>query len=557
MRTSISFFFFFLIYLLNTHENVIRNYRELYRNFTSKQCHTMYITWHHTDLSNFFEALKTIRIIEISPWKNTWRWVDLSENIKNISDAPLKRHFGTARHANLARVISTPRPRRHYPKSSEIRFRSIETEKRFMTVSATRTKDFCPGEPRIFCLRCISISPTRRHQRPGGGVVGIDGPPPSRRNLSLSLSYSFYIYIKEIYVYIHIYLFCKMIVRTESLGHDIFPFSHSAIPRPTALTAIDGKHPAARGDYSARLFCTGGAHSHRERVLSLRAVRGCGRVHADDYTRTLALHRPLAHCSLTRFTQVCASERASVRGFTLVRAAAALARVHTSLRDLPPYIRQVRTKRSSVDTHLTDTHVHSRVALATPFSRTRSACSWQLDESRGRGTEVHVRAWRKRARVVVFFRMTIGDGNDDDEDRLTRDAACSPRPTRADEELLSLSSLSRAEKSGKIDRRPGAAPTETPLAAAAFSLPLSHRFACSLSLCLSFSLFLCRSVATTVTSPSSSRSSRDRSFVSLVRVIPSLLNQWPLSRLYLSLVFLSPSLLSISFSSTRLESTDT
>jgi len=40
---------------------------------------------------------------------------------------------------------------------------------------------------RLVCILTI-FTDFRRHRRAGGGVVGIDGPPPSRRALSLSLS---------------------------------------------------------------------------------------------------------------------------------------------------------------------------------------------------------------------------------------------------------------------------------------------------------------------------------------------------------------------------------
>lgn len=101
-------------------------------------------------------------------------------------------------------------------------------------------RNFCPGKPRIFCLWYISIPRTRRHQRPGGGVVGIDGPPPSRRDLSLSHSFFLYVYVSLLRVD-----HPDKIARSRSL----LVFGNSAMQ--TALTAIDGKHPPARGDYSA------------------------------------------------------------------------------------------------------------------------------------------------------------------------------------------------------------------------------------------------------------------------------------------------------------------
>lgn len=248
-------------------------------------------------------------------------------------------------------------------------------------------------------------------------------------------------------------------------------------------------------------------------------TRACG-LHAHTRTAPPARAHSLA---CTHALRLRASERASVRGFTLVQAAAASARVHTSLRD--PSVHPVSAYKKSAPwtwhTHERmsnhDTRAHAKqhaLALAAPFLSTRSACSWQLD-ARSKNQDTRARLTQTRACRRLLPDGYCGDGNDGndgnnddgDEDRLTR-AMQRARRGRLERTSFSLSALSRAEKSGKIDRRPGAAPTETPLAAAAaFSLPLSPfrllphplSFSFSLSLCLSLSLqfsivgFLCRS----------------------------------------------------------------
>jgi len=251
-------------------------------------------------------------------------------NIKDTPNAASCRSFVLAPldvHAHLAlALISTPRPRRCYPLRA-IRFRDTMALS-VQRARATRTKDHTPDtrtrSARLACILGI-FSVFRRHRRPGGGVVGIDGPPPSRRALSLSLPLSFPSIALGPSVTVSFSL--SPCVASPALSHGtvrvLLSFSYvftatrrfgdSAIPerhaRATLARAIPrglfrGKRPLAR--------------AQGRTVLSLRAYARVLRSHAVDYTRALAHCTPprrAAHARSRVRDQVRASDRAHIRGF--------------------------------------------------------------------------------------------------------------------------------------------------------------------------------------------------------------------------------------------------
>jgi len=306
---------------------------------------------------------------------------------------------------------------------SAIRFRGT-TALSVQRARAARTKDHTPDmrtrSARLVCILTI-FTDFRRHRRAGGGVVGIDGPPPSRRALSLSLSPSFLPVYSSRPVCHRLFLpfslrsFSCALARNDRPGFSLslcfsYVFTYdSAIPRFRDATCGNARSLARfHADYSAA-----SGHSHARKVVSsLRAYARVLRSHAVDYTRALAHCTPprrAAHARSRVRDQVRASDRAHIRGFAhsppppppppppLPRLALApcIIRVHPSL--APPLRPQPLTEwtRKTVRFYSHALGARARTSTAHTSAATRSR------------TYLHLHTQRDTAPLCVRVRVRL------------------------------------------------------------------------------------------------------------------------------------------------------